>query len=134
MKKVLSILLAVMFLISSTGFTISSHKCGGKIHKQSLDFVAADLNCGMEKSERQPCENNTLKDNCCQNEFQSFKVTEEFQASADTEQLNPQFLIAFTTASINLFIGEKNTYNKYINYSPPLPDKDIPVLIQSFLI
>ena len=134
MKKVLSILLAVVFFISSTGFTISSHKCGGEIHKQSLDFVAVDLNCGMEASNKGPCENSLIKDNCCQNEFQSFKVTDEFQTTTEEVKLHPQFLIAFTTTFFNLISVENNTYNKYSNYSPPLPEKDIPVLIQSFRI
>ena len=133
MKKILSILLATVFLITSTGFTISSHKCGGKTHNQSLDFIAKDLNCGMETSGQELCEKNTVKDNCCENEFQHFKVTEEFQTSTALKKLNNRFLIAFTS-SIKLFIENNTTLDKQQNYTPPLPDKDIPVLIQSFLI
>lgn len=134
MKKVLSILLAVVFFISSTGFTISSHKCGGKIHKQQINIVAADLGCGMEKIIELSCEDNSIENNCCQNEFQNFKITDNFQVVDFDNQISNDFLVAFRFSYVQLFNTEKNTYGKYINYSPPLPDQDIPVLIQSFLI
>ena len=134
MKSIISILLAIVFFISSTGFTMVSHICGGKIHKQSINFVAEDLKCGMENSEEKPCEDNTIKDDCCRNEFQNFKITDEFQTSTYDVKLNVQFFVAFVSSYIKLFTIENNNYSKYLNYHPPLPDKDISVLIQSFLI
>ena len=133
MKKIFSILLAAVFFLSSTGFTISSHKCGGRIHKQHINFTAEDLSCGMEDEESNSCDTNSIEDDCCQNEFQTFKVTDQFQAS-NGGSVDAYFLAAFVHATIQLFTIESTDYSEYKNYKPPLPDKDIPVLIQSFLI
>jgi hypothetical protein len=35
---------------------------------------------------------------------------------------------------LSLDFDESNKLVAYLNYKPPIPDKDIPVLIQSFLI
>lgn len=133
MKKIFSILLAVVFFLSSTGFTISSHKCGGRIHKQHINFTAEDLSCGMEDEESKSCGTNSIEDDCCQNEFQTFKVTDQFQVSNGGD-VDAYFFIGYVYAAIQLLIIESTDYSECKNYKPPLPDKDIPVLIQSFLI
>jgi hypothetical protein len=133
MKKILSILLAVVFFITSTGFTISSHKCGGKVHKQNINLTAENLNCGMEESEKDSCTDNEIQGNCCQNEFQNFKITDDYQRIDFGSSFEIQHLIAFTYTLTELVL-ENKTYAKHLIYTPPLPDEDIPVLIQSFLI
>lgn len=136
MKRILSILLAIVFLTTNVGYSLATHYCGGKIHKQSFSFMAEELNCGMEDSEKLPCKKpaDTIKKKCCENDVQTFKVTDEFQATAFDIKLNSQFIVAFTSYYIELFHVDNEIYTDYFNYKPPLPDKDIPVLIQSFLI
>lgn len=123
-------------LMSSMGFTFTTHYCGGFYHSKSLSIGVEDLNCGMEIKADIPCEqtDNVLNDNCCQNEFQEFKITEKFQPATHKIDVDLQFVIAFIDTYIQLISAEKEHYSKYLNYQPPLPDRDIPVLIQSFLI
>ena len=70
------------------------------------------------------------------NEFlsTSYKITDKFQPATHEIDVDLQFVIAFIDTYIQLISAEKEEYSKYLNYQPPLPDKDIPVLIQSFLI
>ena len=122
--------------MSSMGFTFTTHHCGGFIHNKSLSIGIEDLSCGMESKEEIPCEETDyfINDNCCQNEFQEFKITDKFQPATHEIDVDLQFVIAFIDTYIQLISAEKEEYSKYLNYQPPLPDKDIPVLIQSFLI
>ena len=62
MKQIFSIVLAVIFLISSTGFTISKHHCGGRVHDQSIGFTSENLSCRMETGEEASCEKIAFED------------------------------------------------------------------------
>ena len=118
------------------GFTFSTHYCGGFIHNKSLSIGVADLSCGMENNEVTPCgkTDDSINNNCCQNEFQEFKITDKFQPATHEIDVDIQFVMAFVDSYIQLVSVEKEPYTKFLNYHPPLPDRDIPVLIQSFLI
>lgn len=122
--------------MSNMGFTVTAHHCMGIIHKKSISIGARDLNCGMESTEEVPCEeqDETIDYDCCQNEFQEFKITDKFQPAIHDIQVDLQFVIAFIDTYFQLTSFEKEQYSKYLNYHPPLLDRDIPVLIQSFLI
>lgn len=68
MKKSALILLALFYLIISSGIAVSVHYCGGKLKYFSL-FKAANENgcCGKKKMSKRCCENKTtfvkVKDN-----------------------------------------------------------------------
>lgn len=134
MKKLLSILLAFVFFISSTGFTISSHKCGGKIHKQNINLTAEILNCGMEESDSDSCTDKNTLESCCKNEFQNFKITDDYQRIDCETSLDSKQLITNSQHTNYTNKYERKLTVKHLIYSPPLPDNDIPILIQSFLI
>ena len=90
-----------------------------------------ELHCGMSDMES-GCETETSKENqfkkkpCCENEYQSLEVEDEFQAQVIGSSLSLEFVAAFFAT----FIG----ITEYKNYSPPLIERDIPILVQSFLI
>lgn len=139
MKKVFSIFLSALLLFGSTGFTLSNHYCEGSLEKVNIGFSSKDLSCEMMK-EKDACplhsSSNQVKDpSCCSNQFIHFALEEDFEKEAVKEtELNPTFLIAYTfiTAGFNPFVKDRDFNLLY--YTPPLLDKDIPVLIQSFLI
>ena len=122
--------------MSNMGFTFTTHHCMGIIHKKSISIGVKDLSCGMENTEEAPCEeqDETIEYDCCQNEFKEFKITDKFQPSIHEIDFDLQFVIAFFDTYIQLISAEKEQYSKYLNYHPPLLERDIPVFIQSFLI
>lgn len=134
MYKIFSVILGLVILITSMGFTVSSHICGGKKVKTVLSVGAADVSCGMEKNANNCATKKQMKPNCCQDEFQLIQNDEDFTQQVTDFQFSNDFFIAFLTSYKELFYAEDFEYDFFTDHSPPPLIKDIPVLIQSFLI
>ncbi len=83
MKKILSILFALLILLSGTHFTISKHYCGSEVATSEKVSVSGELaSCGMED----PHDNNTLpgmhfRTHCCDNEVSVLAVDKNYAPS-----------------------------------------------------
>ncbi|HLU85228.1 MAG TPA: hypothetical protein VKZ45_07130 [Vicingaceae bacterium] len=135
LRKVISILLVFVVVFTTSGFTISSHICKGKKVETVVGLRKLDVSCGMEEAKKEKnCSNeNNFNSNCCQNEFQTFLMTEDYvQEVFELKTPSSFFVLWFVIMDLNLETGFKNlVYNVYL---PPPIQKDIPVLFQSFLI
>jgi hypothetical protein len=138
-KKALSIFLSALLFFSSTGFTVSNHYCKGSLEKVKIGFSSENLSCDMMKTEptckRHPAANKMKKTNCCSNQFIHFSLPDTFEkVSVQKTEINPDFLVAYILVSkgYDPFVHEKD--HSFLFYSPPLLERDIPVLVQSFLI
>ena len=134
MKKIFSVILSLVILITSMGFTVSTHICGGKKVKTVLGIGAADVSCGMEKNANNCASKKQMNANCCQDEFQLIQNDEDYTQQVIDFELSPDFFFAFVTSYVELFYAENLEYDFFTDHSPPPLIKDIPVLIQSFLI
>jgi hypothetical protein len=65
MKKIFNIFLLILFITTTTGFTISRHYCGGQL-------VSIKIN----SEPKQCCDMGA--EGCCQNETKIFKLKENF--------------------------------------------------------
>ncbi|NQX97049.1 MAG: hypothetical protein HRT73_04100 [Flavobacteriales bacterium] len=134
MKKIFSFILSLVILVTSMGFTISSHICGGHKVKSVINIGITDVSCGMEKK-KSDCETKSqMKDDCCQDEFQLIQNDEDYIQQITDFNFSDNFLIAFVTSYVELLDTETTEIDFYADHSPPPLIKDIPVLIQSFLI
>ena len=135
-KTILSGLLAVFVLMSSISHSINFHICGGKI--QSMAIFGQAKTCEEHASICHHDENKAALEQkeCCENatilldsDKNVSKVTQKV-AVEDFQfvflpvrdlilQANPQ--ISFAPAT-------------FLNYKPPLIERDITVLVQTFLI
>lgn len=68
MKKVTTIFLLLLFLISNSGVAINVHWCGGKL--SSIDFFAD----GEHKCK---CGKKAMKPNCCKDKTSQLKANDE---------------------------------------------------------
>lgn len=134
MKKIFSTILSLVILITSMGFTVSSHICGGKKVKTVLSVGAADVSCGMEKNANNCASTKKMKPNCCQDEFQLIQNDEDYSQQLTNFDFSPDFLISFIVSYVELYDRETNEIDFFADNSPAPLIKDIPVLIQSFLI
>lgn len=124
MKPIISILLASMVLVSTSGVGITKHFCGSRIASVSL-FGDAGCSCGVMEDDS----------NCCHSEREFFQLDDDFSvAPVQTLSLSSASIISVFVYHLSLDFDESNKLVAYLNYKPPIPDKDIPVLIQSFLI
>ena len=126
-------------LIGNSGLAIATHYCGGFAVKSQIVVGHTELNCGMSNMDKS-CETDSSKEGyikkkpCCANEFQSLELEDEFQPPVIESSLNLKFVAAFVITFTNSTNASKAVKAGHKNYSPPLIERDIPVLIQSFLI
>lgn len=134
-----------MFL-SSTGFSMNIHYCQDQL--QGISFISKDK-CCSDKNIKSTChktKNNchhdtaetekTDLDNCCHNEK---LVIDKSDVDAITPQLgniqdiNIEVINTFVATSVFNYRLKADVQTD-AQYKPPLSDRDIQVLYQSFLI
>lgn len=139
MKQVFAIFLALLMLTTNVGITFATHYCGGKAVKTSISLGHDNLDCGMADMDT-PCEESpdspvVKNKNCCENQYTQISIEDDYNNPAVVKTaVDFQFLAVFVVTYLNLYSFNASTEAEYSNYSPPLLDLDIPVLIQSFLI
>jgi hypothetical protein len=87
MRKLLSIILAVLYISFTSGVVLSTHYCMGQVAAVALGSSGEDTcgNCGMEN------------EGCCHDDVQVMKLTTDHSASAMTSLPVPVVLEMETT-------------------------------------
>ncbi|SOE22903.1 hypothetical protein SAMN06298216_3304 [Spirosomataceae bacterium TFI 002] len=138
--RITAFALAMLILMVSTGFTIDIHFCQNQI--KGISFSGKAKTC-HEIKKSAACHKNSddksykkKKDNCCHNENISVEKSEFDAVSLEVSSL-PYFELAFQPVSTNTFVFNNSIgfqTSVFVPYKPPLPDKDVLVLYQTFLI
>ncbi|NJO69113.1 MAG: hypothetical protein HC830_07380 [Bacteroidetes bacterium] len=80
MKKLLSILFAILMLISGMHLSVATHFCMGELASVKLSFSGTEASCGMEQ---QSCpKHSSLTSNCCQNEIAFYSIDDNYEPSS----------------------------------------------------
>ena len=144
--RLIAILMAFLMFFSSASYAVDMHYCQGKL--KSISFFGKAKTChDMAESAMKNCphhkkmkaeEKGCSEDkNCCSNK------TVHFQSDQDQQVQNLDFVVSnqlqqFVIAFVAVFMA--NDFNieheaiAFAYYKPPLIQKDIPVLNQSFLL
>ena len=139
MKKIVAISLAFILLFSNLGFAVGTHYCGGEEVMSRFLLGESALSCGMAAMESN-CDSDHgdglsfSKSGCCENEYRSFQVDDNYHPELVKLVQNFSFAVAFfyTDYFTGLFPSVEKTF--YSDYSPPPLEKDLRVLFQTFLI
>ena len=123
MKKAGAILLIFLLLVSIVGLSINTHYCGGKLAGISI-YLPATCGCG----------NIEMPSDCCSNEQQILQLDEEYQPVIQAVNFSPKLLAELPGDLSNLFRVSTYSPADFLNYKPPLIERDLTVLVQSFLI
>ncbi len=136
MKKFFSITLAIYFLATSVGFGVNTHFCYGKAIKSDVQLTQHKLSCGMKIATSSTCATHGTaikKKNCCENHFNAFQVDDDFQLVNVEVNLHPVFVATFFYSFLLPEVAVEKQPS-FLAYNPPLVQRDLPVLHQSFLI
>lgn len=138
--------MALLMLLSSTGFSMDMHFCQDQLKGISLIGKAkschdepSNTSCHKTKKTCHPANDNlsqTEKDNCCRNETVVFDKTGLDATSTQITTLQ-DVQLDFVAAFVAVYIQSYNVhadFQPYAQYKSPLPDRDIQVLYQTFLI
>jgi len=93
MKKLLSISLTFLILLSGMHFTIATHYCGGKIAEIKLSFSGELATCGMETDKDYLLPGVNVETDCCQNRGSILLVDHNFSPSFTIFKIAPQNLL-----------------------------------------
>ncbi len=127
--KLISMVLALLVLVSTLSFTVDKHFCGSIL--VDLAIFSEAKTCGMEMDSEMA----STEDSCCTNEKTEIEGQDELKISFQSLDLDQQLFVAtFTHSYLNLFEGAPLEVIPFKNYTPPLLVTDIQVLDQVFLI
>lgn len=145
LKYIASITTVVVFLLSTSGFTIYSHHCSikGSSYSVSTSYTLSDCNtCGDEIqpskpvasccSAKQKCSTESNTNNCCSDEKQFVKIEVDYNIPAEIDHLQPIIIDIF---ELSLMVYDINNliinHEKNSNYSlpPPKTGNDIIVFL-----
>lgn len=139
-RQIILLTLTLLVLVSSTGMAVGMHICGGEL--RDVTFFGAEAECPMEKQKETvpACHapKKAAEDKACCEDHQV--IVERLDVAAkhkilSLNKLQDIKLIAAVKAVILQFYTSdtdlKSTFELY--ESPPLA-RDIPVLVQSFLL
>ena len=134
--------MALMMLTTSIGFAMDLHYCQGNLKsisffskaKKCHDMVAM-TNCSHHQEQQEQSQSCSEEEDCCQNETFQFQSNQEKAIQTFDFVVNKQlqqFLTAYVMV-LTMSFDEIDTI-PYTYYKPPLIHRDIPVLVQSFLL
>ena len=132
MKRLLTALLAILYLTLSSGATVHAHYCMGQLIGTSLSHAASGHNsehscelCGMKKGSN--------NGGCCHDEEASFKASEA--QKGDVIQMVPAVLLAEAAVPCVYAIpvppvGFREVASKLWANGPPLRPPAVPIFLR----
>ncbi len=132
----MSSILALLVLVSSSSFMVNMHFCGG--HMQSVSLIEDAAPCPMEV-ELPPCHKKmeVRKSGCCEDKHVAFEGKDFSTKVQDFSLLTWQainWVAALPVIMEVIQVNEALAFSNHIPYKPPIVERDLPVLKQSFLI
>lgn len=86
MKKLVSLLFAVMILLSGMNLSLAAHSCGGELSAVKVSFTHEKAGCGMCGDDGNPSEVSISTEGCCKDQLSFFEVDRNYNPS--TFQIN----------------------------------------------
>jgi hypothetical protein len=139
MKRIISISLALLMLVSIVGFSMNTHFCGGVAVETSFSIGLHNPDCGMSDMDgdckKEPSSQEQVKPKpCCENQHEVLQLDENANLQAFSVDVNPVFFVALVHYLIQPILYIQQAEITYVTYSSPSLDQDVQVLFQSFLI
>ena len=135
LHKILAMIIALAVLLSTLSFTVEKHVCMGEVTEVS--FFEEVEGCNMEESacESAQEENPVVSQSKCCDDIQELIPgnQNEQQALKSLEINKAKFLVAYIYTFVKS-LEDSGQEPVIPDISPPLVEKDIQVLYQTFLI
>lgn len=116
-------LLVMLLLFATTGITLSKHYCMGRL--MSIEINDHAQGCQDEDEDKMPC---------CENTTEELKVEQLQKTVFDIDLATNSLLIQEIAYVLSDRDPQEVSYPFVDIHSPPLIAKDIPLLVQRFLI
>lgn len=135
LHKIIAFILALIIFFSTLSFTVEKHICMGEVTDVAY-FNKADA-CGMITDDCEntvPFETKIQKERCCNDVQELIPGHQNEQQALQKLEINQvEFILAFHFSYLNLFETSKDI-TPHVSYIPPLVNRNIQILYQTFLI
>ena len=110
----------------------------GRAIDSELMIGIHELSCGMMDMDAS-CESTDndftyMAPNCCDNEFISIEIEDDYQIVTENISIETQFLFAFTYTFLFDYQNDSEPTLAHADHSPPPLEQDYQSLYQSFLL
>ena len=121
MKRVFSILFALLILLSGTQLTVSTHYCGGELAASKVSVWGGVASCGMEKTTDECIKPGShLDKHCCNNTISVYEVDHNYSPTFSEFKTNAQPVLQVFTLPENIsFNSLTSLFQINANTSPP---------------
>jgi hypothetical protein len=119
MKKIFSISLVFLFLLSGMHLSIATHICGGEVAAVKWSFSGKQATCGMESPGQSFPSGNGIASNCCQNKICVLTVDSNYLPSASQIKDLTKSLIQVFNVPVSL--TSQNTSLLSLTYNNAVP-------------
>jgi len=121
MKKLITIPLALLILISGMHFTVATHYCGGKIAATKISFSGKVASCGMIHDMNSGAATETsLASKCCENEISVYTIDNNYSPSAfNMKEITQNILQVLYIPQGFSFYSNYPSFTNSTNESPP---------------
>lgn len=120
-RKLANIFVLILFVVSTTGFTISKHYCHGNLVSVAINAEAESC-CGSSNN------------GCCENENEFYQLNDDFTASQNStidESLSFELISYNIDNELIIEVAEKTNFTNTAN-GPPFKDRQFLYYIHQF--
>ncbi len=121
MKKLFSISIAFIMLLSGLQLTISRHYCGGELADAKVSLTGHVASCGMETATDDCTQTgNHVKSSCCKNKVSVYEVDHNYSPSFTEFKAFAQSVLQVFVIPENITFHSLTSFsNLYTDVSPP---------------
>lgn len=122
MKRVFSILFALLILLSGTQLTVSTHYCGGELAASKVSVWGGVASCGMEEKTTDECTKpgSHLDKHCCNNTISVYEVDHNYSPTfSEIKTIEQPVLQVFALPENISFYSLTSLFQNSANASPP---------------
>jgi len=136
LKKILSISLTLILLLSNVGFTYGTHFCMGMAVKSEVMLGHEHLDCGMGMMDMDTHSEGMhfSESECCDNQYVTAETDNQFKPDVSVTGGDLMTTAAFAFILYHVVVVPAAEQTFILDTSPPLPDQEIFLLNQVFRI
>ena len=121
MKKLFSISVALLMLLSGMQLTISTHYCGGELADSKVSILGQIASCGMESATDECTQpGNHVESSCCNNEVSAYSIDHNFSPSFSEFKAFSQTILKVYSVPENITFPSLTSFTQILTVvSPP---------------
>lgn len=140
MRKIISIFLSILLLVSSSGIAYTRHFCGGMEITSEITFGEIHLSCGMDMDadNSSDCGDKLgvfAENHCCENLITKVQTDDNFAKTSFDLKFSKIFVATLTQIFV-LDTAEilSHKTSSFAEYNPPPCEQNINILYETYIL